>query len=370
MDAVIIGGGVVGLSCAYSLSKAGYSVAVLERRSRMGEETSTHNSGVIHAGIYYPANSLKAKLCVEGRKILQKRLPAWKIPYSFCGKLILTTEASEVPVLEKLLRQGLENGVADLKLIDAEAALAREPNIQILRINKGESITALLSPSSGVFDIGEYIRALEGRAQTSGVLMIQDAEVVAVDRTSSSISVMTNQKGRVTARFLVNAAGLDTDIVADLCGEKGHKIYPCRGEYTVVIPKKAHLIRGLVYPVPGQIALGVHLTKTIYGELWIGPNARFIESKSDYESNRRPVEDFYLPAAKLCPSLAKEDLRLGISGIRPKRSDHESGFFDFHIARQTDDHRIIHLIGIESPGLTASPAIGNFVTNLIQEYGN
>ncbi|NLH48074.1 MAG: FAD-dependent oxidoreductase [Myxococcales bacterium] len=359
MDVIIVGGGVVGLSCAYELAVAGYRTVVLERRGRFGEETSTHNSGVIHAGIYYDRDSWKARLCVSGRRLLIERLTAWGIAHRLGGKLIVAVEDIEVGQLENLLQRGRANGVEQLDWIEPAAALRREPQIRLR--------AALLSAGSGVFDAGEYLHGLAGRCQERGALLVAGAEVIGVDDGKDAVRVTTALKGAVTGRVLINAAGLHADEIASLCGETGHRIYPCRGEYASVIPRRTALIRDLVYPVPDPVSLGVHLTRTVQGELWIGPDARFVERRDDYESDRRPAADFLAPAQRLCPELSTADLRLGPSGIRPRRTPPGEPLRDFHLARQSDRPNVIHLIGIESPGLTASPAIGRRLREMVEE---
>lgn len=355
-DVIIIGGGVVGLSCAYDLAREGLRVALLERHARVGQETSTHNSGVIHAGIYYQPGSLKAKLCVAGRRLLTERLQKWRVDHHISGKLILAVEENDLDLLEKLLLRGQENGVEGLQLVDAGETKRREPHVS--------AVGALRSPASGVFDVADYIHSLAGHVQAAGALLINQAQVTAVDLQAHAITVHTEGKGRLSGRCLVNAAGLYADDIAAMCGDKRHTIYPCRGEYATVIPAKARLIKGLVYPVPGQISLGIHLTKTAAGELWVGPSARYIEHKENYEWGRlRPV-DFHAAARRLFPALRASDLRMGPSGIRPKRVESDEPSADFHIDRQPDEPRVIHLIGIESPGLTAAPAIGRMVLDL------
>ncbi len=355
----VIGGGVVGLSCAYSIAQRGGSVILMESHERLGEETSTHNSGVIHAGIYYQKDSLKARLCVAGRKALTQRLKDWKIPHRIGGKLIVASDTSEIPALENLLQAGHGNGVSDLRLIDRGAMRKIEPNIA--------GVAALHSPSTGVMDTGEYIRVLEARAIEMDAIISANSHVAGIDIESDSIVLHTVERGDIRVRTLVNAAGLWSDVVANLCGFSEHVIHPCRGEYATVIARKAHLVHNLVYPVPAQYSLGVHLTKTVDGELWLGPTAKFIVDKRDYESNRRPPEEFFEEARRLCPTLRVEDLRMGPSGVRPKRVGPDQPAADFLITRQPGNRRIIHLIGIESPGLTASPAIGELVCDLIAE---
>jgi len=359
IDVAVVGGGVVGLSIAYELARAGREVAVLEKRARLGEGQSTRNSQVIHAGIYYEPGSLRARLCVPGRQTLVQRLNDWRIDHELCGKLIVAVEPNEIAQLETLLQTGRVNGVDDLELIDAAAVRKREPHVA--------AEAALWSPSSGIFDAAEYLKVLAGRAQEAGALLLTDAEVIAVERKSDEIVAVTENKGAVTCRVLVNAAGLYADDVARLCGDDRHTIYPCRGEYAMVIPAKARLVNGLVYPTPGTISLGVHLTKTVHGELWVGPNANFIEHKENYEWARLRPAEFFPEAHRLCPALRESDLRMGHSGIRAKRYGPGEPRADYLIEPQPDDGRIVHLVGIESPGLTAAPAIGEMVRDMVAE---
>lgn len=357
VDIAIIGGGVVGLSCAYTHAKAGRSVLVLERNTRTFQETSTHNSGVIHSGIYYDNGSLKAQLCVEGKKLLLDRLSRWNIPHRICGKLIIASTKNEIPILEQLYRNGLQNNVEDLKPIGKNEIAELEPNIL--------AKAALHSAGTGVFDVGEYLRVLEAKTLAAKAEVITNCKFTGINRDSGKLEIKTKTRGNFTASYLVNAAGLQSAETAKLCGEGGHEIYPCRGEYANVIQKKCDLVRTLVYPAPSKISLGIHLTKTIDGELWVGPSARYIDDPTDYETDRLPLEFFWKAAKIICPDLKKEDLRTGQSGIRPKRYGPGESPVDFHIGFQKSDRRIIHLIGIESPGLTASPAIGQAIAKMI-----
>ena len=358
-DVVIVGGGVVGLCCALYLAIEKRHVVLVESRSSLGELTSTHNSGVIHAGIYYPQNSHKARLSVLGNKLLVQLLKQWKIPHRICGKLIVATGKNEIDPLNALYENGLKNGVKDLKLISRKEALEIEPNIQVEK--------AIFSPSTGVFDVADFIKALSSRAISSGATIVTDAHVCKVERLAHGLIIHTKSKGSISSRSMINSAGLFADEVAAICGEKGHKIFPCRGEYASVIPRKTNIVNGLVYPVPAPLSLGVHFTKTIDNELWLGPTAKYIKGKSDYESNRLDPKEFLSKAKKICPALNASDLRLGPSGIRPKRYGPGEKAPDFYIKAQKNDPRIIHLVGIESPGLTASPAIGQLACSMIEK---
>lgn len=359
VDVVVIGGGVVGLSCAADTAARGYSTILLESHERLGEEASTHNSGVLHAGLYYPPGSLRARLCVEGRRQLVRRLRQWSVAHRIVGKMVLAMDGSQIGALERLRDNALANGVSDVRLVEPSEVLAREPF--------AARRPALLSPSTGVMDVGAYLRVLEAKVVEIGSVVLTGAEVTAVERETTGVAVLTSRRGGVRARCVINAGGLRADEIARLCGDDRHAVHPCRGEYATVVPKMAHVVRGLIYPLPGSLGLGVHLTKTVGDELLLGPDARYIDSRSDYESNRRPAEDFFEEAHALCPAIERDDLRLGPTGIRAKRHGPGEKQPDFFIERQTDDPRIVHLVGIESPGLTASPAIGRYVGDLVSE---
>ncbi|MCB1154770.1 NAD(P)/FAD-dependent oxidoreductase [bacterium] len=358
VDVTVVGGGVIGLSCAYELARHGRTVALLERHERMGEETSTHNSGVIHAGIYYPNGSVKAEVCVRGKALLEERLRAWNVPFVQRGKVIVAQSDDQIPTIERLKTIGDANGATGLRLMDAKELSGLEPHIV--------GVAALHSPSTGVMDVGAYLRTLEARAIEAGAMVIPGARVEGSDVGRDAIATRTAAKGEIVSRALINAAGLYADDIARMCGEERFTVYPCRGEYATVIARKAHLVNGLVYPVPGTLGLGVHLTKTVDGELLAGPDARYIEGKDDYESGRRDARDFAEEARALCPELTPDDFRLGSTGIRPKIYGPGEAKADFHIATQPDDARIVHLLGIESPGLTASPAIAIRTAKLLR----
>jgi len=358
VNVVVAGGGIIGLFCAYYLAKSGFKVILLEKNDALGQETSTHNSGVIHGGIYYPPGSLKGELCIKGNPLLKRLLEKWKAPFIVRGKLIIATEKKEIPQLEKLFLNGQRWGIPGIDLLDKKEAEKREPNIRVEK--------AIYSPGTGVFDQGRLLKILEIKVLAENVDIVTGAEVCGIQRTPDSLVIDTKRKGSVSTDFLVNSAGLYSDELARICGEKGHRIYPCRGEYLTVVPKKESLVNGLVYPVPTPNSLGLHFTKTVDGELWVGPTARYVQKKSDYETDRITIEMLIGNARKICPGIDVDDLRLGQSGIRPKRYNHGEPPKDFHINFQAKEPRIIHLIGIESPGLTASPAIGKKIDEMVK----
>lgn len=348
----VIGAGVVGLAIARALALRARDVVVIERHRRPGLDTSTHNSGVVHAGLYHPAASLKARLCVEGRERLIAFAEAHQVPHIRCGKLIIAN-AGEEGALDRLAANAAANGVV-LEPASAAFMRTREPHV---RAAKG-----LWSPLTAWIDAEAYVRALEDELQRLEVPLLVGTSPIACEAGSDGLTVVTNQE-RIDVEAVVNAAGLFADDVSSMCGGEKFTIYPCRGEYAELAPRARGLVNGLVYPVPHASGhgLGVHLTKTLGGEVWIGPTIEYRERKDDYEGGRLPVEAFLEPTRALLPSITIDDLRLGGSGIRAKLHPPSESFADFMIRADAIEPRLFHAAGIDSPGLTASLAIGEFV---------
>ena len=357
VDVAVVGGGVVGLASALALAGRGASVCVLEREAKPGRATSTHNSGVIHAGIYYPKDSLKARLCVEGRERLFAFCAEHRVPHARCGKLIVAADDHEAAGLETLRQQAHVNGVESVAFVTADFIAAREPNVR--------AAAALWSPDTGIVEAEALVRALEHACYERGVAIVVGSALVGAAQRGDGIELATPQE-RFVAGSVVNAAGLYADTTSQLLGATTFHIYPCRGEYAELKPSRRSMVKGLVYPLPhaSGAGLGVHLSRTTWGSVTLGPTIRYQESKDDYESGRLPLEDFVQPAQVLLPWVTLADLQPGGSGIRAKLHGPDRKFADFLVERDGINGSVIQAAGIDSPGLTSCLAIGERVAGL------
>ena len=358
LDALIIGGGVTGLATACAIAARGRTVAVLERHPRAGMETSTHNSGVIHAGIYYPAGSLKARLCVDGAARMYRFCEVHGVPHERCGKLIVAASDREVAGLEKLRQTGAGNGVEGLEIVDGAFVRAREPHVQ--------AVAALWSPNTGRLDASSLVLALRQVAEDADAMFVPGSAATHAERIDGGFRVRTSHED-VEARLVVNAAGLYADDVSAMFGGEPFRIYPCRGEYAALRPSRRGFVNGLVYPMPHASGhgLGVHLTRTEDGTILLGPTIKYQERKDDYEDNRLAVEDFLEPARLLLPEITLDDLRLAGTGIRAKLHPPEESFADFLVRADRNVPGLVHAAGIDSPGLTACLAVGETVADIV-----
>jgi glycerol-3-phosphate dehydrogenase len=366
---VIIGGGVVGCAVARAVSQRWRDVFLVEQMPKLGMGASTRNSGVIHSGIYYPPGSLKARLCVAGNRMLYEFCAAHHVPHRNCGKLVVAHDAKQEGELERLAENGRANGIAGLRIVDRAAVRAREPHI--------EAFAALEVPSTGIISAEDLIKTLARLATDQGASLLTRTRVVRLDPRADSIAVTLvegdagegaeRSEETIEARCVINCAGLYADEVAAMLGNRDYRIYPVRGEYCELVRAKSYLINNLVYPLPHAdgLSLGVHLTRTLWDTVLVGPTADYIADKNDYERNRLPIEEFVRRAKPMLPEIEAADLQLAYSGIRAKLvPPGHAGIADFVIARDTNVPRAIQLIGIESPGLTSSLAIAEQVVSL------
>ena len=354
IDVAVIGAGVTGLSSALALARVGASVCIVEREAKPGRATSTHNSGVIHAGLYYPADSLKARLCVEGRDQLYAFCAAHRVPHARCGKLVVAANHHEIPALEALLRRSHVNGVTSAAMVDEDFVKAKEPNVH--------AVAALWSPDTGIVEAEALVRTLEHLCREADVAVVVGSPLTGATPRPHGIEVVTPHE-RFLASTVVNAAGLHADTTSCQLGGMPFHIYPCRGEYAELAPTRRSMVNGLVYPLPHEsgAGVGVHLARTTWGTVTLGPTIRYQEGKEDYESDRLPLEDFVEPARHLLPWVTLADLQPGGSGIRAKLHGPDKKFADFLIQRDTVNPRVIQAAGIDSPGLTSCLAIGERV---------
>lgn len=358
IDAVVVGAGVVGLACARALARRGREVVVLERNAAFGTETSARNSEVIHAGIYYPAGSLKARLCVAGRKRLYAFCEAYGVAHRRCGKLIVATNAGQQTKLLDIQARAAANGVDDLRVLSAREARALEPE---LRCN-----AALHSPSTGIVDAHGLMRALLGDAERHGAVLALRTPLVAAEIVDGGIDVATGGEApmQLRTRVLVNSAGLSAvDVARGIAGLPAAHV-PCahlaKGNY-YALAGRAPFSR-LVYPVPEPGGLGVHLTLDLGGQARFGPDVEWVEA-IDYAVDPARAERFYGAIRTYWPGLADGALRPAYCGLRPKLAGPGAPDADFVIAGPAAHGvtGLVNLFGIESPGLTASLAIAEQV---------
>ncbi len=356
IDVAVIGAGVTGLAAAWSIAGTGRSVCLLERHRRAGLETSTHNSGVVHAGLYHAPASLKTRLCIAGRERLYAFCAEHGVPHAVCGKLVVAHDDSELPRLHALKAAGDAAGVAGLTIVDRDFIAEREPACP--------ARVGLYSPVSGIVDADALVQTLLRLGQARGVVFLPGAALLAGHAEADGIR-LTTEREELVAGQVVNAAGLYADDVSRMLGGERFTIHPCRGEYVALVSSVGTRVTGLIYPLPHRHGLGVHVVRTLHGAVWLGPTVTFIERKDDYEADRLPVEAFVEPARRLLAGVTVDDLRLAGSGIRAKLHGPDVPFADFLIRRDAVNPRLVQAAGIESPGLTSCLAVGAMVCDIL-----
>ncbi len=374
-DVTIIGAGIVGLACAAESASNGYTVLLVERHESFGQETSSHNSEVIHSGIYYPTGSWKARLCVRGNRTTYEDCRKFGVWHRRCGKLVVAVSKDEESDLQKLFERGCGNGVEGLELLTKEQARRVEPNI---------SCSAALSvPSTGIVDSHELMRAYASEAIHSGATIAYSVEHKDVERNAAGYVVRlrdaTGEETDIRTRMVVNAAGLSCDRVAASFGididAAEYRLYPNRGHYFRVSTTRSALVSRLVYPIPPKHneGLGIHVTLDRAGQCKLGPDTEYVDPAVDpatwYRFDESRKEKFYRAASRYFPALTPDDLSPDQIGVRPKLQSPGGGVRDFII--QEEDARglpgLINLIGIESPGLTCARVIAQEVVRMMKD---
>ncbi len=365
-EIAIIGAGVVGLALASRLSEKHSSIVVLEKNQKYGMETSSRNSEVIHAGIYYKPGSLKAQLCVEGREELYTLCRKYGIPHSQITKIINARTEADLPQLEEIFKNGTRNGV-DLRMLNARETQVLEPNIS--------TCGSIFSPRTGIISAHGLMDHFFRHALSKEATVQHNCEVVGIDQSSGGYVITLNESGStstINVEKIVNAAGLFSDQIAAIAGididAAGYRLHYCKGSYFSVSSSKAKLLNRLVYPVPTKDSLGVHALLDLGGRLKFGPDVEYLSTNElDYSVSDAKRSLFLESIQKILPTVHDEDIAPDMSGIRPKLQTKEGLAHDFVIAHEEVRglKGFVNLIGIESPGLTASPAIARAVEELL-----
>ncbi len=362
----IVGAGVVGLAIAARLAPRVPDLVLLERRDKHGQETSSRNSEVIHAGMYYPTGSLKARLCVEGNRRLYALCAAHPIPHRQTGKIITAAAAAELPALDALLALGTANGV-EMRRLSAAETLSLEPHIL--------SAGSLFAPSTGIVNVHALMDHFLQAARGAGAILQAHSELVAIEARSREYQLTVRTGGALesfTSERVVNAAGLEADTVAALAGidveAAGYRLHYCKGSYFSVASAKAGFVSRLVYPVPSHVSLGVHAVVGLDGRLKFGPDTEYLpDRRIDYGVDEAKLHAFGEAVRRLVPAIRDEDLTPDMSGVRPKLQGPSQPFRDFVIVDESERGLpgFINLVGIDSPGLTSAPAIAEHVAGMM-----
>ena len=365
VECVVVGAGVVGLAVARALALAGREVVILEAEDAIGMHTSSRNSEVIHAGIYYPKDSLKARACLEGRRRLYAYCESHGVPFRRCGKLIVATDAAQLPELRGIRRKAHENGVTDVVEIPAAQAIRMEPALRC--------VGALHSPSTGIVDSHALMLAFLGDAEDAGAMLALKSPLQMVEVSSAGFEIHAAGT-RIRSSLLVNSAGFRAPSVARLIAGfpagKAPAEYYAKGNYYSLSARPP--FARLVYPVPEPGGLGVHVTLDLAGQARFGPDVEWLERfdpRTDYAVDPKRAERFYAAIRRYWPALPDGALAPGYSGMRPKISGPKEPAADFLIQGPAEHGvpGLVHLFGIESPGLTASLALADHAATLLAD---
>ncbi|MCL2146395.1 MAG: NAD(P)/FAD-dependent oxidoreductase [Synergistaceae bacterium] len=362
-EVIIIGAGIVGNSIARELSRFSLKVAVLEKELDVAFGTSSRNSGVIHSGINYEPGTLRALLNVKGNAMMDKLCSELKVPIKRIGKLTVALDSSDLSGLHRQKEQGDANGVPGMELMDNETMRKIQPGIN--------GILGLWTPSSGIISPYLLTIALAENAHLNGTAYHLNSKVVSITRSNGFYEVSTESGKTFICNVLINAAGLHSDEISGMIGLNSPEIWACRGEYYVLDKRLSNALKTLIYPVPGpnDPGLGIHLTPTVDGNILIGPSATYIpnEDREDYRTTAKIMSTLREEGEKFLPGIKLSDFIRSFSGNRPKLTPPDKGGnSDFRIKDCGNGY--IELVGIESPGLTSSPAIAEMVRDMVEKY--
>lgn len=366
-DITVVGAGIMGLAIASQVTNESREVYVLEKNRTFGQEASSRNSEVIHAGIYYPEDSLKAKMCLEGNVLLYDLCQKHGINCRRTEKIIVASNDTETEELEKLYNRGKNNGV-ELRMLSQKEMKQLEPNMRGVR--------ALLSPSTGILDSHALMRYFLDKASSNGAQIAYETKVIGIDKIPDGYRVnVEDSQGNFSfaTKVLINCAGLNSDEVAGMAGidvdEASYRLRFCKGEYYSVNNRKSGLLNRLIYPVPTTIGLGAHVCFDVSDRMRIGPLYYYVD-EVDYkidDSRKKALCQSAIMAA--LPFIEPHDLEPEMAGVKASPQGKEEGFRDFIINHECNIALpgFINLIGIDSPGLTSAPAIAKYVGTLVDE---
>jgi glycerol-3-phosphate dehydrogenase len=357
----IIGGGVIGSSIAWALSKYNVDVIVFEKGSDVASGASKANSGVIHSGINSPYSSLKSRFCVEGNKMIQSLANDLGFSLKWVGKYVIAKNEDEIKVLEKLKKNGEKNGVPSLEIHEKSIIQKNEPYVSCY--------AGLWVPTAGIILPYEFTISLAENAVINGVKFHLESRVENITKKDGFFSIKTNE-GVYQSDILINAAGVNCREIVSMLDNPDFHVYPCRGEYLVLDKNYRHFVTSMIYPVPiAELGvLGVHLTPTIEGNILVGPSAEFINDPEDKRTTKKTMNILFKEAKEIVPTIPKEAVINSYSGIRCKlSSQRDGGWSDYRIDESESSPGLINLLGIESPGLTSAPSIAKEIVNIISK---
>lgn len=361
IDTIVIGAGVIGLACAAALAEDGHAVLILETQDAIGTGISSRNSEVIHAGIYYPQNSLKTRSCVRGNALLREYAQKHNVPFRMAGKLIVATSAAEENTLTAIHDKAVSNGVNDLRWLSGREAKQMEPSLHCT--------AALLSPSTGIIDTHAYMLSLLGKAEAYGAVLARGCPVLSGTVTDNGVVLQIGDPDRtvLTARHVIIAGGLSSPAIARALGLKNiPQDYLCKGSYFALTGRMP--FSRLIYPVPVPGGLGVHYTLDMAGHGRFGPDVEWIENE-DYNVEKHRREAFTAAIQRYWPDVRADNLQPAYAGIRPKICAPGTTDADFLIMDETTHgaQNVLALLGIESPGITASLALAEIITQAVKD---